>query len=141
MYRSSRLRRSISARRARSPTRRVSILSESERDPLPGIQPPWLGATPEVDQRVRRHLESGDLLADPLDPRFQPSALAPEVGQRAVELVHPASPLLPLLDVEQDGLGIDHAGSEEPGSRINLSLDVPTPSPRCRGERLKVGSG
>jgi hypothetical protein len=84
-----------------------------------------LGTTAEVDHYVRCDLQASDLLAYSLEPGLDPAPLGPELYKGAVQQVHPPPPLFALLHVEQNGLGVDHAGSQEPGARINLSLDVP----------------
>src|SRR5271155_205188 len=141
MWRSSRFSRSTSATSSRSLARRVSTLPVSERDPLPGIHPPWLGSPSEFDDRIGRHFESGDLVPDPSEPTLRPTALRPEVVERSVQRVHPTPPFFALLHVEQDGFGVDHAGGR--GGRGENQPFAPDRGPGSGGrtERLKVLAG
>jgi hypothetical protein len=100
-----------------------------------------LGAATELDDRVGRHLETGDLLPDAMQSGLDPAALGPKLGEGSVQEVHPPPPLFPLLDVEQDGLRVDHPPTEQSGPRIKVSLEAGARVPRCRGERLKAARG
>jgi len=77
-----------------------------------------------LGHRSGERLGPGKLAPQPAQPVLEPGASAPDLLPLGLQGGEPLTPLVPLLDVEEHGIEIRHAGRSGRG-RMNLSAESP----------------
>jgi|SRR5580658_384376 hypothetical protein len=86
-----------------------------------------------VDDGLGQHSEPGELLADPLESELELVPLVPDLHERLLEDLHPAAPVVPLLNAEERRVDVDHrSATVTPKNQGFARGETRGPGPRGR---------